>query len=85
MPYQILWTRKARSKMEKLDSLTVRRIVEKLEEVRENPFSFVIKLRGLDLYRLRVGDYRVIMKIESGRIIIFIIDIGHRSSVYRKY
>ena len=71
--------------MEKLDSLTARRIVEKLEEVWEDPFSFVIKLSGLDLYRLRVGDYRVIMKIESGRIIIFIIDIGHRSSVYRKY
>ena len=71
--------------MEKLDSLTARRIVVKLEEVREDPFSFVIKLSGLDLYRLRVGDYRVIMKIESGRIIIFIIDVGHRSSVYRKY
>jgi mRNA interferase RelE/StbE len=46
---------------------------------------FVKKLKGFDLYRLRVGDYRVIMSIEKKKIIIFVLDVGHRSVIYRNY
>ena len=36
-----------------------------------------------DLYRLRVGDYRVIAEIRDSEVRILVIRLGHRSDVYR--
>lgn len=85
MPYGIRWTEKAVSELERLDKHLAKRIVNKVESIADDPFSFVIKLKGIELYRLRVGDYRVIMSIENKKMVIFVLEIGHRSSIYRKY
>lgn len=37
-----------------------------------------------DRFRLRVGDYRVIYRVENTRLIVFVIDIGNRGDVYKK-
>ncbi|MBA7475182.1 hypothetical protein ES707_10548 [subsurface metagenome] len=52
------------------------------------PRKHLKKLKGnrdLPLYSLRVGRYRVILIIEDDVLVIFVIEIGNRSSVYRKY
>lgn len=36
-----------------------------------------------DIWRLRVGDYRVLYTIERGRLVILVVKIGHRREVYR--
>ena len=42
------------------------------------------KLSGYDdIYRIRIGNYRVIYEIDGKRIIIIILKIGHRREVYR--
>ncbi len=42
------------------------------------------KLRGAaDLWRVRVGDYRIIYQVEGGRLLIVVVRIGHRREVYR--
>lgn len=42
------------------------------------------KLVGeLDLWRIRVGSYRVIYKIEDAKLLILVVKIGHRKDVYR--
>jgi mRNA interferase RelE/StbE len=85
MPYEVRFTDTACEDLEKLDKSISKRIIDKLEIVANDPFSFVKKLKGCDFYRLRVGDYRVIMSIENQKMVIFIIEVGHRSSIYRKY
>ena len=52
----------------------------------ENPRpQGVKKLRdGDNLYRLRVGDYRVIYQIQEKRLIVLVIAVGHRAEVYRR-
>jgi len=85
MTYKVKWTETAVRQLSKLSKNTAKRIVDKVELISKDPFKFVIKLKGFDLYRLRVGDYRVIMSIERGRMIIFVVEVGHRSTVYRKY
>ena len=40
-------------------------------------------LRGRDGYRLRVGDYRILYKIDDGVLLIVVVTIGHRRDVYR--
>ena len=42
------------------------------------------KLTGRDAWRLRIGDYRLIYTIEDARLLIVVVTMGHRSSVYRK-
>jgi mRNA interferase RelE/StbE len=42
------------------------------------------KLQGeVDLYRIRVGDYRVIYKVETERLVVLVVNIGNRRDIYR--
>lgn len=41
------------------------------------------KLRGGDLWRLRVGDYRVLYTIQDKRLIVIVVRVGHRREAYR--
>jgi mRNA interferase RelE/StbE len=44
----------------------------------------VRKLAGSDiLYRVRVGDYRIVYEIHDNRLVIIVIKIGHRRQIYR--
>ncbi len=72
MVYDIAWSETSVRQMEKLAKKIADRITKKVENIAANPFDFVKKLQGFDLYRLRIGDYRVIMSIENNRMIIFV-------------
>jgi mRNA interferase RelE/StbE len=38
--------------------------------------------KGIGLYRLRVGRYRIVYRIQDDRLCVLVIRIGHRSEVY---
>ena len=81
MKYYIEWKEHALQNIEKLESSISRRIVKKVEELSENPFSKDIKkLKRRDDFRLRVGDYRIIFSIENN--IIQILKVEHRKNIY---
>ncbi len=68
--------------MKKLDRSVARRIFEKVGELREKPHRFVQKLVNSPCYRLRVGDYRVILDIQEAILRILVLNVGHRESIY---
>ena len=37
------------------------------------------------LFRLRVGDYRIIYSVDNGKLIIYVIDAGNRGEIYNRY
>jgi mRNA interferase RelE/StbE len=79
--YKIEWKEHSVQDLEKLETSIARRILKKVDELSENPFSKDIKrLKGCDYFRLRVGDYRIIFSIERG--IIQILKVGHRKNIY---
>jgi mRNA interferase RelE/StbE len=43
-----------------------------------------IKMQGEDAYRVRVGDYRIIYTIQDEKLIVLVVDVGHRRDVYRR-
>ena len=59
------------------------RIISSLERIRIRPYPHVKKLVGSSYFRLRVGDYRVILEIKSDKLIIFVIELGHRKEIYK--
>ena len=89
MKYILEYSRKSIFTLDKLKKKTAKRIILKLEYFisRENPLSYAKKLTGRysDLYRFRVGDYRLIFSKDiKGKItILTIIQIGSRKDVYK--
>lgn len=73
----------------KLDPQVARRILRFLHEriaQGENPRSQGEALHGSKLgefWKYRVGDYRLICKIEDDRVLVLVLRVGHRREVYR--
>ena len=74
----------ARKELEKLSDSLIARLVPKIEGLAGNPRpSGCRKLRGYkDLWRIRVGDYRVVYVIDDTRKHLSITRIAHRQDVY---
>lgn len=77
----------ARKQFRKLPKALGNRIVDSLEAVAalENPRDRGIAMAGewAGHWRYRIGDYRVIARIEDGRMVIVVVALGHRREVYR--
>ena len=81
MTFKVIWDKKAQDLLDKLDISIARRIIIKVKDLAENPFSRDVKrLKGETSFRLRVGDYRIIFDIIRDTIII--LKIGHRKNIY---
>jgi mRNA interferase RelE/StbE len=83
MHYQIIWSEPAANQIRKLDRQLAKRIFHKVSELKEDPFRYVTKLVGSPNYRLRVGDYRVILEIQGSLLKILVLKIGHRKDIYK--
>jgi len=59
------------------------RIARKLEAVSDDPKRFLSRLSSVEAYKLRVGDYRIILDVEWEREVLIVLTLGHRSTVYR--
>jgi len=82
MAFDIIWSDSARRQLKKLERTVARRIFEKVGELREDPPRYIQKLVNSPYYRLRVGDYRVILDVQRGTLRILVLKVGHRESVY---
>jgi len=67
------------------DKKLYQRLREALDALEDNSRpANCVKLQGEEeLYRLRVGDYRVIYQIRDRQLIVLVLQIGHRREVYR--
>ena len=81
--YDIEFPDNARRQFLGLEKGSKRRIAAALERIRIKPELYVTKLVGDPAYKLRVGDYRVLMDIYKGKLIILVLKVGHRKNVYR--
>jgi mRNA interferase RelE/StbE len=60
------------------------RIVSRIEGLADNPRpDGCRKLSGSERYRIRQGPYRVVYSIEDERLVVYVVKIGDRKSVYR--
>lgn len=83
MVYEIKFTDRAEREFSKLNRILQQRIISTLERIRIRPESYIVKLVGDPAYKLRVGDYRLILEIDHNQLIILVLKIGHRKNVYQ--
>lgn len=83
--YSVSITTVAEKQFKKLDKGTQRRISAALERIKIRPYDFVQRLVGEPYFKFRVGDYRLILDIQNDRMVILVMEIGHRKNVYNNY
>jgi mRNA interferase RelE/StbE len=87
LAWTIEYAESARKQLRKLDKPTAKRIVDFMDErVSSNdPRRLGNALTGPlgDLWRYRVGDFRVICEIQDGVLTVLVLQIGNRREVYR--
>ncbi len=83
--YQVTFARSARKELESLDASTVNSVFPKIELLARAPRPRGSrKLRGENnLWRIRVGNYRVLYAIDDVGGSIDVISIRHRKDAYR--
>lgn len=85
MAYTIQFKPLALRQLEKLPREVQRRIVSKIEALRDDPFPAGCKKMEVlvDAWRIRIGEYRVVYQVHRGVLIVLVLTVGHRKNVYR--
>lgn len=83
--FDIKYSNQARKFLKKADKILIKRIIAKIEEIQENPIirdTKIIEGYQEKLFRVRVGDYRILYEIDYERKMIGIVKIDKRENVY---
>ncbi len=85
MAYDLTYTREAEKGLAALPKADAQRIVRKLEAVALDPLNAagVVKLTNREDYRLRSGDWRAVFLLDHGHLLVVVIKVEKRGSVYR--
>jgi mRNA interferase RelE/StbE len=85
MRYEIIIKPTAEKGLDKLLRPVRRRIVDALEKLRSDPRpAGVMKLTDEEnLWRVRVGEYRIVYEIDDQRVIVTVLRVAHRKDDYR--
>lgn len=84
--YSLLFKSSVQKDLEDLPKPLIARILDRLEQLKSNPLPRQsAKLHGAEqLYRLRVGDYRIVYELDTDAMLITIQYVRHRREVYRR-
>jgi mRNA interferase RelE/StbE len=85
MKYRIEFSPTAERQFKKLLKEVQARLKHRIDILAENPFPRGVKKLSAeeDLYRLRIGDYRIIYQVQGKALLILILKLWHRKNVYR--
>jgi len=86
MQHEIEFTREATQQLLSMPRNVARNIRAKVGLLAADPYApnqNVRKLMGRDAYRLRVGDWRVLYRIEAGQLVVVVLTVRPRGSAYQ--
>ncbi|MFX0537381.1 type II toxin-antitoxin system RelE family toxin [Ornithinimicrobium sp. Y1847] len=85
MSYRVAYTPRALEELGRLDRAQVSRIRRFFEATLDldNPRSKGGPLVGREEWRYRVGDYRILCRIEDAEVLVLVVKVAHRREVYR--
>jgi len=87
LKYRVEFSSNSKKQLKKYDKNTIKRIIGSIESLTEFPYKHPHseRMKGYEgnIYRLRVGDFRIIYEIFDDKVLIFIIKIGSRGDIYK--
>ncbi|HZS01680.1 MAG TPA: type II toxin-antitoxin system RelE/ParE family toxin [Chloroflexota bacterium] len=86
MAYRVQFARRAERQFKALPRQVQVRLRARIEALTDDPRPAVAaKLAGPEeLYRIRVGDYRVVYAVQDAVLLVLVVGVGHRRDVYRR-
>jgi len=85
LSYTVFIEKAAQKALSRIPRPAQDRLIEAIRSLGEEPRPRgTKKLAGREAWRLRVGSYRIIYEIEDNRLLVLVVQIGHRQSVYRR-
>lgn len=84
MGFNLIFERRALINLNNLDKDIKKRIWNKLQLCKENPFRFLKHLEDIPGFKLRVGDYRAIVDVDNSTKTINVLKVGHRKNIYKE-
>ena len=87
MQYKVIFTEKAKKQLKKLDKHISTLIISWLEKNIQNCENPRVHGKGLvenksGQWRYRIGYYRIICEIEDEKVIVLVLEVGHRREIY---
>ncbi|MAG02816.1 addiction module toxin RelE [Candidatus Pacearchaeota archaeon] len=82
--YGIIFEKRALRDLNKLEKQIKERIWNKLQDCKIDPFRYLEPLIEVRGFKLRVGDYRIIIDVGNEVKILHILKVGHRKNIYEK-
>jgi len=83
-PHAVEWRPDAKRDLRRLDAPVVLRITRAMERYAATGHGDVKELQGrVDEWRLRVGDWRVLFRLDHGRLLVIVLRVLPRGSAYR--
>lgn len=85
MKYRTRFVVSAQAELRALPRATAMTILRKIAELESDPrgFGTTALVGDPSVRRLRVGDYRVFYEIHDDELVVLVVKVGHRSTVYR--
>jgi mRNA interferase RelE/StbE len=81
--YKVEFRPGAVAELERIPEADQRRIVPRIEALAADPRPAGIKQLAKGIFRLRVGNYRVIYQVREESVLVLVLKVGHRKDVYR--
>jgi mRNA interferase RelE/StbE len=84
MAHSLEFKTSARKQIASLSKANADRILEAIDKLSAAPRPRGCKkLKGIDAYRIRVGDYRVVYEIHNDVLVVLVVRVAHRREVYK--
>ncbi len=82
--YEIRFRRSVAKDLRAIPKHDVKKILKRIDALAKDPRGKgCTKLSGQARYRVRQGTYRIVYEIRDAILVVVVVKIGHRSSVYR--
>lgn len=85
--FSIKWKSSAKKELKKIDRTEISKILSEIKKLSQEPYpTNHKKLLGTEhIYRIRVGNYRIIYTVVNDELVIEVIRVRHRKEVYKNF
>jgi len=84
MRYEVKLHPKVDKFLNKCENSLNERILSKLRLLKDEPFRYIEHYEGEDYYKLRIGDYRALIDVDTARRLVFVRVLDHRGRIYKR-
>jgi mRNA interferase RelE/StbE len=87
VPHRVVLLPRAERALRKLDPSIRRRVARRIDRLAIDPRppdAMTLKGEPVGVLRVRVGDWRLLYQVDDGQLTVLVVDLGHRSSIYRR-